>query len=124
MHLRGAAWLVLGVALTLWPRPGKTDSFAQAYYDVAKNDLVITMNYRGTNPNHAFSLAWGPCSKSKDGAGHEIAADVLDSQWLDAASRDFVKTTRFNLANFRCRPATVTLRTAPRFFYTLQIPGS
>jgi len=48
----------------------------------------------------------------------------LDDQFEDAEQRDFSKTVRFSLAGLPCpRPASVTLRTAPRFFYTLTIPG-
>lgn len=35
----------------------------------------------------------------------------------------FKKTVRFNLPDIRCRPAKVTLRTAPRFFTGVQIPA-
>jgi hypothetical protein len=38
------------------------------------------------------------------------------------ADQDF-KTVRFSLAGMPCaRPVSVSLRTAPRFFYTLTIP--
>jgi hypothetical protein len=48
---------------------------------------------------------------------------VLDSQWQDDARHEFKKTLRFGLAELQCRPAKVTLRTAPRFMYTLMIPA-
>jgi len=84
---------------------------------------VVTMIYRGTNPDHQFSLQWGDCQPlGDDGATHQIVADVLDQQWSDDAQQTFTKTVRFSLAGLNCRPATVTLRTAPRFQYTLQIP--
>jgi len=34
-----------------------------------------------------------------------------------------MKTTRFSLADLPCRPVKLTLRTAPRFYVTLQIPA-
>jgi hypothetical protein len=99
------------------------DDFSQAYYDARKDQLVITMIYRGTNADHTFSLKWGQCQKAPDGNANEIAVEVLDSQWQDDARREFKKTLRFGLTDLQCRPAKVTLRTAPRFIYTLMIPA-
>jgi hypothetical protein len=53
---------------------------------------------------------------------HQIAGEIIDSQWNDTERQTYTKTVRFGLASVNCRPATVTLRTAPRFEYTLQIP--
>jgi hypothetical protein len=53
---------------------------------------------------------------------HGVAAQVLDSQWQDQALHPYQKTVRFSLADIPCRPAKVTLRTAPRFIYTVLIP--
>jgi hypothetical protein len=85
--------------------------------------LVVTMIYRGTNPNHNFSLKWGPCQTSDSGDLPGATAEVLDDQYEDAAEQDFTKTVRLKLTDMPCpRPASITLRTAPRFFYTLTIP--
>jgi hypothetical protein len=54
---------------------------------------------------------------------HAVAADVLDSQWQDEDLRPYEKTVRFSLAGIPCRPAKVTLRTAPRFINTVLIPA-
>ncbi len=99
------------------------DNFGNVYYDARKDQLVVTIFYRGTSPDHAFTLKWGQCKEPRDGGVREIAAEVLDSQWDDVASQDFKKTTKFSLQDLTCRPAKVTLRTAPRFVYTLQIPA-
>jgi hypothetical protein len=99
------------------------DNFANVFYDARHDQLVVTVYYRGTKPDHEFSLQWGPCKKLADGSGQQIVAEVLDSQWQDAARQDFKKTTRFSLADMSCRPAKLTLRTAPRFYYTLDIPA-
>jgi hypothetical protein len=96
----------------------QADNFAKVYYSARKDQLVVTMAYRGRNPDHTFSLKWGQCQEL-DGGGREIAAEVLDSQWQDVEQKDFKKTTRFSLADIPCRPVTVTLRSAPRFFATL-----
>ncbi len=101
----------------------RADNFGNAYYDARGDQIVVTMTYRGTNPDHTFSLKWGQCKESADGSAREIVAEVLDSQWQDAAIQSFKKTTRFSLADLQCRPAKLTLRTAPRFYYTLQIPA-
>jgi len=98
-------------------------TFSQAYYDSKTNELVVTIIYGGTNPDHEFSIEWGDCGLlGDDGSQHEIAARILDSQWGDEEQQTFTKTVRFSLATVNCRPATVTLHTAPRFEYTMQIP--
>src|ERR1700693_5152774 len=99
------------------------DTFSGVSYDPAHDELVVTMAYRGTNPDHAFSLKWGPCQTSANAGEPEVVAEVLDSQWQDAARQPFKKTTRFSLADLPCRPVKLTLRTAPRFYVTLQIPA-
>jgi hypothetical protein len=99
------------------------DNFSSVHYDSRANELVVTMRYRGTNPDHTFSLKWGECATGRHGNLQEVSVDVLDDQWQDRAERDFQKTVRFSLAELPCRPATVTLRTAPRYFYSLIIPG-
>ncbi len=127
MRLGGAprAWCAVLwlLAAGMLADAAQADNFARVYYDARKDQLVVTLYYRGTNPDHAFTLKWGPCKDSADPSGHEIVAEVLDSQWQDVESDNFKKTTRFSLANLACRPAKLTLRTAPRFYYTLQIPA-
>ena len=115
--------LLCGIAFATLMTAVRADNFANAYYDARKDQIVVTMSYRGTNPDHTFSLKWGQCTESADGGAHEIVAEVLDSQWRDPETQDFKKTTRFSLNNLQCRPAKLTLRTAPRFYYTLQIPA-
>jgi hypothetical protein len=110
-----------GLAALLLPLGLHADSFSQAYYDARTDQLVVSMRYGGTNSNHTFSLQWGPCQEN-GGKLHEVAAEVLDSQWQDEAVRPYKKTVRFSLADIPCRPAKVTLRTAPRFIYTVLIP--
>jgi len=115
----------LTVAVTALVHCGvaRADNFVNVFYDIQNDQLVVTMRYRGTNPSHEFTLQWGQCKGRPDGHSQEIVAEVLDSQWQDAAQRVFKVTTRFSLADLTCRPAAVTLRTAPRFYYTLQIPA-
>jgi hypothetical protein len=121
IKVRSLFWAAALAAVAAPPLPA--DTFSSAHYDPTTNELVVTMVYRGTNPDHQFSVQWGACqTMGDDGSSHQIVAQVLDSQWDDAAQQTFTRTLRFSLAALNCRPATVTLRTAPRFEYTLQIP--
>jgi hypothetical protein len=105
-------------------RSAEGDNFGRIYYDGKTDQIVVTMLYRGTNPNHHFTLKWGPCQPDQSGGLPGVTAEVLDDQFDDRALNDYQRTKRFSLANLPCaRPASVTLRTAPRFFYTLTIPG-
>jgi hypothetical protein len=115
--------VLLWIAPSLW-HAALADNFTEVRYDAAKDQLVITMVYRGTNPNHTFSLKWGACKDVQSGSVREVAAEVLDSQWQDAAQVTYTKTTHFDLSDLPCRPAKVTLRTAPRYIYTVLIPAS
>lgn len=95
-------------------------NFVSAAYDASKDELVVELSYRGTNPDHEFSLEWGEC-RARNG-GNEIAARIHDSQWNDRAREPFVKVVRFDLADLRCRPAQVTLFTSPNFRIGVFIP--
>lgn len=120
---RAGAPLLCGLAAAMLTTAVRADNFAAVYYDARRDQIVVTMTYRGTNPDHTFSLKWGRCKEPADGDAREIVAEVLDSQWQDVATQNFKKTTRFSLANLQCRPAKLTLRSAPRFYYTLHIPA-
>jgi hypothetical protein len=122
--INAAAWacLLLGICGTLCGYGALADNFGPVRYDVKADELVITMLYRGTNPDHDFSLQWGKCRRLPHGTS-EIVAEVLDTQASDAARQDYKKLIRIPLAALNCRPARLTLRTAPRFYYTLPIPA-
>ena len=111
-----------GLAALLLPLGSHADSFSKAYYDARTDQLVVSMRYAGTNSKHTFTLQWGQCQDVNGSKLHEVAAEVLDGQWQDAAVRPYRKTVRFSLADIPCRPAKVTLRSAPRFLYTVLIP--
>jgi hypothetical protein len=101
----------------------RADNFGGIHYDKKTDRLVVTMLYRGTNPNHRFSLRWGTCQNDQGADPPGVTAEVLDDQFEDLAQRDFQKTVRFSLTDLPCpRPVKVTLRTAPRFFHTLTVP--
>ena len=117
---RVAISVLIGLMMTATAR---ADTFINVRYSAKKDELVITMAYRGTNPWHVFSLNWGPCRDSQPQDGHEVDAEILDSQPQDVEQQDFKKTTRFSLKDMPCRPARLTLRSAPRFVYTVNIPA-
>lgn len=116
--------LMLAAAASLPASAARADNFGKVFYDRSADALVITMRYRGTNPNHNFSLKWGECRTDRADELPAVSVEVLDDQFEDSAQQDFKKTTRFSLADLPCRPAIVTLRTAPRFLYTLTIPAA
>jgi hypothetical protein len=124
MMLRKNTALILPLVLLaeLLSETAQADNFVSVRYATRTDELIVTMAYRGTNPDHTFSLKWGHC-KELEGNGRQIVAEVLDNQWQDVEEHDFKTTTRCSLNDLRCRPAKVTLRTAPRFLYTLQIPA-
>ena len=100
----------------------RADEFENVSYDPAADELVIVIHYSGTNPDHQFTLNWGEC-QTKDDNQNELFGDLIDQQAMDAARQDYRKTLRFSLGAVNCRPATLTLRTAPRFFATVTIPA-
>jgi hypothetical protein len=117
------AWMIPAAAATFIGLVAKADNFAAVRYSKESDQLIVTMIYRGTNPDHNFSLKWGPCQTDQTDTLPGATAEVLDDQYDDAAQQDFSKTVRFSLGSMPCpRPASVTLRSAPRFVYTLTIP--
>jgi hypothetical protein len=116
-------WPILAAAAAFFSAGVRADNFAKVRYEEQTDRLVVTMIYRGTNPNHKFTLKWGECQANQSGSLPGATAEVLDDQFDDMAQQDFTKTVRLSLAGMPCsRPASVTLRTAPRFYYTLTIP--
>jgi hypothetical protein len=117
-------WLIPAVAAGLFSLGARADNFARVRYDKQTDKLIVTMIYRGTNPNHKFSLKWGECRGAQSGNLPGVTVEVLDDQFEDAAQQDYKKTKHFSLEGLPCpRPVSVTLRTAPRFLFTLTIPG-
>jgi hypothetical protein len=110
-------------AATLAAGYAAAESFGRVLYDARNDELIVTMLYSGTNPDHEFSLKWGACIAHPDGST-DVTAEVLDSQARDAARQDFRKTVHLSLAGLSCRPAKVTLRAAPRNYVSLRIPAA
>ena len=106
--------------------PVRAAGFGSVRYDPSSDQLIVTMIYDGTNANHHFSIQWGPCRKLEqpDQPAHQtIDVNILDDQWDDAATKTYTKTVKVPLGTVSCRPATVTLRTAPDFIASLDIPA-
>jgi hypothetical protein len=122
MSWRCTPWLaVLG---GLWAGCVQGDDFS-AGYDSRTDELVVNVIYRGTNPNHTFTLKWGSCHSSGQGSGNDqIVVNILDNQWNDSALNDYARTVRFSLNGLQCRPAQVTVRMAPHFYSVLSIPAA
>jgi hypothetical protein len=115
---------IVAVAASIFAAgPASAEAFGRVSYDPKTDELVVTMLYSGTNPDHDFSLQWGVCRTHPDGTT-DVTAEVLDSQARDAARQDFKKTVRLSLEGLSCRPARVTLRAAPRNYYSLRIPAA
>jgi len=121
--LASGALAPLACALTM-SRPASADNFGPSYYDRATNELVVTMLYGGTNPNHKFTLKWGACQFDDSGRRMPLVnADILDDQFNDTEQQQYTIVTRFSLADMPCpRPANVTVSTAPGFSFELVIP--
>ena len=117
------AFTPLGCALPM-SHPANADNFGPSYYDRASDELVVTILYGGTNPNHKFTLKWGACELDDSGRRMPLVnADVIDDQFNDAEKQQYQIVTRFSLADLPCpRPATVTVSTAPGFSFEMVIP--
>jgi hypothetical protein len=118
------ALALLGCALAT-SRPASSDNFGPGYYDRVTNELVVTMLYGGTNPNHKFTLKWGACQFDDSGRRLPLVnADILDDQFNDTEQQQYTIVTRLSLADMPCpRPANVTISTAPGFSFALVIPN-
>jgi len=122
------AFLLIAVAVAMATNTAgvMAATFGSVHYDSDSDQLIVTMIYDGTNPNHHFSIQWGPCRKlDQPGqpAHQTIDVSILDDQWNDAATKTYTQTVKIPLANVSCRPATVTLRTAPDFLTSFDVPA-
>ena len=122
---RGCLLIAVAVAMATANAAVMAATFGPVRYDPNGDQLIVTMIYDGTNPNHHFSIRWGPCRKGEqiDQPAHQtIGVDILDDDYNDAAKKTYTETIRVPLANSSCRPATVTLWTPPNFSTSFDIP--
>ena len=120
------ALIAFAVMMVTATTTGMADAFGPVHYDPKKDQIIVTMIYDGTNPNHHFSLQWGRCHKLHDqiqGPARKIInLGIIDEQGNDAATKHYTKIVRVPLAGLSCRPATVTLWTPPNQYTRIVIP--
>ena len=113
--------LVACIAALLCFAPAWAISVTVLSYDASKDQLVMTIAYRGTNADHQFKVQWDACKKLDD-ERMQILGLLMDSQPDDLAHQEFTKPLRIDLRDFSCRPAKVTIRTSAGFFTSVDIP--
>lgn len=129
--VRSFLLLAIAIAMAVAAAAASADDFGPVHYDPHSDELIVTINYAGTNPDHHFSIQWGECRKlyklgqpgQLDDPPREIIVSILDDQFDDAAKRNYTRTVRVPLAKLSCRPARVTLMTSPEFYGPEGIPG-
>jgi hypothetical protein len=94
-----------------------------ASYDASADELVLRIAYRGTHPDHTFTVSWERCRVMNDGH-QEILGIIMDSDPRDPAELEFQRTERISLQGFACRPAIIAVGLAsPLYRRTLAIPA-
>ncbi|MFC4308348.1 hypothetical protein ACFPN2_04580 [Steroidobacter flavus] len=116
------ARLVASIAALLYLAPALAISVTKLTYDAPKDQLVMTIAYRGTNPDHQFRVQWDKCTRLDD-ERMQILGLLIDDQPNDHARQDFTKPMRIDLRDFTCRPSKVTIRTSAGFFTSIDIPA-
>lgn len=91
-------------------------------YEAQSDSLVIQIVYRGTHPDHQFSVEWAQCRQFDQGA--QILGLLVDSDPKDPAREDFSKVLRISLAQQSCRPAQVIIRTDAGFLRSVDVPAA
>lgn len=119
-HLR--IWVACLAAL-LYVAPAAAITVPALTYDPGKDQLVLTIAYRGTNPDHQFTVQWDECTRLND-ERMQILGLLVDSQPDDLARQEFRKPLRIDLRDFSCRPAKVTIRTSAGFFTSVDVPAA
>jgi len=132
--VRAFVLMAVVIAMATASAGAVADSFGPVRYDRKSDQLIITMIYDGTNPDHHFSIQWETCHKLEQTRGqperpelppHQIVLSIIDDQGNDASKRSYRKTIRVPLAALSCRPARLTLATPPMFDWnttTIDIP--
>jgi hypothetical protein len=110
--------ITVAVAMATTTAAVMADTFGPVRYDPKSDQLLVTMIYDGTNPDHHFSIQWDPCRKLKlddepRAPAHQTAVLIVDDQGDDKAKTSYTKTITVSLAALSCRPARVTLVTLP-----------
>ena len=118
--------IALAVMMMTAATTARADVFGSVHYDPKNDQIIVTVIYHGTNPNHHFSIQWGRCHRLHDhlqGPARKIInLGILDNQGNDAAIKRYTRIVRVSLAGVTCRPATVTLWMPPHQYTRLDIP--
>lgn len=99
-------------------------NYGASYYDRATDELVVTILYGGTNPNHQFTIKWGTCEIDESGDRKPLVnAEILDDQFNDTEQQQYKVVSRFSLKDMPCpRPAIVAVSIAPNASFEIVIP--
>ena len=116
----GRIWLGC-IAALFYVAPAAAISVTTLTYDPGKDQLVMTIAYRGTNADHQFNVQWDKCSRLDD-ERMQILGLLVDSQPNDRAQQEFTKPLRIDLRDFSCRPSKVTIKTSAGFFTSVDVP--
>lgn len=93
-------------------------------HDADTDEIVLKVAYRGSHGQHPFSLDWGECNDNAfEGPPHQIGAQLIDSQYDDSGPTEFTQTVRFSIADLKCRPAKLTIRTSTGAYRTITVPA-
>jgi hypothetical protein len=116
-------WAASSLLALLYCAPASAITVSGLTYDAAKNRLVMTVAYRGTNPEHQFSVQWDECKRLDDDRS-QILGLLIDSQPDDLARQEFTQQFTVDLSAFTCRPSKVTIRTSAGFFMSVDVPAA
>jgi len=114
-------WVACFAAL-LYVAPAAAVTVTAMAYDPVKDRLVLTIAYRGTNPDHKFEVQWQQCSRLDD-RRMQILGLLVDNQPNDLARKEFSAPLHIDLQDFTCRPAKMTIRTSTGLFNSIDIPA-
>lgn len=109
------------MVLALTAAPAQSADISAAAYDRVRDELVVDIVYRGTNPDHGFTLQWGECSS---GPPYEASVRLIDTHGRDLAREEYRVRERFSLAGLQCRPATVTVRLGRGALASVRVPAA
>ena len=118
-HFR--SWAACSLLMLLYCSSASAISVNSLVYDEAKDQLVMTIGYRGTNPDHKFSVQWSECKRLGD-TRSQILGLLIDSQPDDQARQEFTQEFKVDLSTLTCRPSQVTIRTSAGFFMSVDVP--
>jgi hypothetical protein len=91
-------------------------------HDAETDALVLKVAYRGSHDNHPFSLEWGECKDYAFGTPHQIGAQLVDRDFDDSGPTEFKQTLKFSIADLKCRPSKLTIRTSTGVYRTILVP--